>query len=146
MSRILAGALLAALAVSPALAADTPRNDARAAGQSRAIGGAVAPYARVALMYDYQYGVIRSKGVTSVRRVGVGHYCIRPSSMTTTDVQAAVPTATPDYSGSSGVILFAYVRTASPSCYTYEFGVQTARGANGAFGVSNVVGFTFIVN
>jgi hypothetical protein len=144
MVRAFASLLLAAVLATPAAAETVTRNDP-APQQSRAIGGAVATYARVAVLYDYGVGVVRSKGVSTVRRVGTGHYCIKPSALTSTDVQRAVPVVSADYSGSSGTILFAHVRTGSTLCTTGEFAVQTIRGANGAFGPSNYVGFSFIV-
>lgn len=145
MVRTLASIALAALVAVPAANAAEPRNDPRSAATARAIGGAVSPYARVSLLYDYQYGVVRSKGVTSMRRVRPGHYCIKPSTLTSTDVQRAVPVVSPDFSGSSGLVLFAYARTLSSLCTSGEFAVQTVRGDSGSFATSNAVGFSFIV-
>ena len=60
-------------------------------------------------------------------------------------MQRAVPVVSVDFSGSSGTVLFAYLRTLSTKCTTGEFAVQTIRLSNGSYSASNAVGFSFIV-
>lgn len=157
---------LAALAVAfamPAMAADqvdrgpAPRNEPMqsAAGrttsattavkQLRGFGGASVGDVRVALVWDYELGVLRSKGVTQVRNPAAGLYCILPSTLTSTAVKKAVPVVSADYGLSSGKALIATVYTGT-RCKSTEFGVQTIRGDSGSFLVSDFVGFNFIVD
>ncbi len=108
MVRKLTLAALAVAVATPAFAAgvDTgphPRNEPRkpvagatttqsgsAARALKGFGGAAATYARVALVFDFEDGVLRSKGVTQVRNPRAGLYCILPSSLTSTDIKKAV--------------------------------------------------------
>ncbi|MGA4988331.1 hypothetical protein [Nonomuraea bangladeshensis] len=58
-----------------------------------AIGGAYTPETRAAAMVNADGTVVRSTGVTNVRKIGTGEYCIELDS----DINAAktVPVATP---------------------------------------------------
>ncbi|MEV6982543.1 hypothetical protein AB0M95_14960 [Sphaerisporangium sp. NPDC051017] len=57
-----------------------------------AIGGAQAPYARAAAVVDANGSVVRSKGVTAVRKINTGQYCIEVDP--DIDATKAVPVAT----------------------------------------------------
>ncbi|TMR88856.1 hypothetical protein [Nonomuraea basaltis] len=59
------------------------------------LGGASGPGVRAAAIVNANGSVVRSKGVTGVRRIAVGQYCIRLDS----DINAAttVPVATPQW-------------------------------------------------
>ena len=78
---ITASALVAGAALSAAIPA------------LAAIGGAHTPGARAAAMVEANGTVVRSTGVTSVRKIGTGEYCIELDP----DINAAktVPVATP---------------------------------------------------
>lgn len=152
MIRIVTGLALAAAVAIPAFAADDsklgPRNDpsrAKSGATTQALGGASAPYARVALLYDFLDGPIHSKGVNRFRRVATGHYCIRPSSLSSDTIARIVPSVSVDYSGSSGRALIATYRSLSTLCSSTEIAVQTLRGDDGTFDASNNVGFTLVV-
>lgn len=157
MLRALASLALVATLATPALAASEGhlpgRNDGQAGAQSVAALRAKrvvanAQFARVALLFDKDAGIIRSKNVKQVRRPAgkFGLYCILPSisiSKTTT-----TPIASPDYSGSLGDGLMAAIRSnnTAAGCRAGEFAVQTTRqGTDGYFVQSSNVGFVFLV-
>ncbi|MEU4226334.1 hypothetical protein AB0F17_18715 [Nonomuraea sp. NPDC026600] len=61
------------------------------------LGGASGPGVRAAAIVNANGSVVRSKGVTAVRRIAVGQYCIRLDS----DINAmnTVPVATSQWTG-----------------------------------------------
>jgi hypothetical protein len=61
------------------------------------LGGASGPGVRAAAIVNANGSVVRSKGVTAVRRIAVGQYCIRLDS----DINATntVPVATTQWTG-----------------------------------------------
>jgi len=166
MNRFVATIALAATLATPALAADdtakVSRNDTVAAGQvaggstraagstveaQRIVGGASGSNVRVALVYDYQYGVVRSYGAYSMRRPSntTGVYCIRPTSLGTTAINASVPVVAADYGRSGGgTPVIAALRTTT-LCNSNEYGIYTTREVSGQFIASGNVGFNFIV-
>lgn len=166
MNRFVATIALAATIATPALAADdtakVSRNDAAATGQvaggstratestvgtQRIVGGAAGSNVRVALVYDYQYGVVRSYGAYSMRRPSntVGVYCIRPKSLANAAIAASVPVVAADYDRSGGGTgVTASLRTTT-LCNANEYGIYTMREVSGTYVASGNVGFNFIV-
>lgn len=156
MTRILAALLALATVAGSAAAAEPARNDellrkpsgrvASTMNLSAPAAVASATYARVALVFDYQYGILRSKGVSAVRKPSgtTGLYCVAVSAVSSSVVPTLVPQVTVDYSGSSGAALAAYARTSTTSCRSNEIAVQTMRGDTGRFLASSYVGFTLV--
>jgi len=150
MRRILApAAACVAIAISAgsAFAATDHPADARPGVKANAIGGAIAPNARLAAVIDPSpnVGVVRSKGVVAVSHTQRGIYCITPASGI--DPRNSVPVVSVDYSGSSNNNVTAQVRTVAANCAAGRFEVITFADPNstGAYFTSNLVGFTIVV-
>ncbi|SEG94271.1 hypothetical protein SAMN04489712_1455 [Thermomonospora echinospora] len=60
-----------------------------------ALGGAIAPYARAGAIVNADGSVIRSKGVTAVRKTATGRYCIELEAGI--DASTALVVATPKW-------------------------------------------------
>jgi hypothetical protein len=157
LNKAVAAAGIACLAAVSVATTAEARNDKRSGGdlsssssvsRNLSVSGTQsisAPNVRIALHFDYEYGITRSKGVTLIRNPSVGLYCVRPSSMTSSTVAGLVPQVTVDFSASSGSVLLAYYRSAASGCQSNEIGVQTRRlNTSGTFVNSNAVGWTLI--
>ena len=155
--------LAAALVATPALAADERNDPARGPAAAADAAGATAKAAprnlsakraiaanvgsaRFALHFDYEKGITRQKGVYSVRNPAEGLYCIRLLKITASQQDALVPSVTVDYSASTPEVMLAYYRSTASKCRTSEFGVYTLALVNGAFELSDNVGFTLVAN
>jgi hypothetical protein len=158
-----AASIATVLAVGSAAAVDERRNDPLtkadgvAAAQAKPVsrGGTYAvgdfpaaqrapisaPNVRVAIQWDPDIGIVRSKGVRSVRlpNNNTGLYCIRVGSA----ARNMVPAVTADFSpGPRDNNLFAYARTGV--CNSDEIAVQTQRNTGGRPVNTDLVGFTMI--
>jgi hypothetical protein len=161
-----AASIATALAVGSAVAAnekrndplDTPASGAAAAASSKIVRGKsyAAPSfegpaaisagnVRVALVWDPDVGIVRSKGVSQVRLPSnfTGLYCVRLISSLRSVARSMVPAVTADFSpGPAGNNLFAYFR--SGACNSSEIGVQTQRNTGGRPADTDLVGFSLI--
>jgi hypothetical protein len=153
-----AASIAAMLATGAAFAANEKRNDPidtpagvsatqavkPARGATLSVNGPAAisaPNVRVALVWDPDVGIVRAKGVRSVRlpNSDTGLYCIRVGSAAAN----MVPMVTADFSpGPAGQNLFAYWR--SGACRSDEIGVQTQRSTGGRPVSTDLVGFSLI--
>ncbi|GGQ32157.1 hypothetical protein [Streptosporangium pseudovulgare] len=84
MRKTTAVMLASALAASAAIGASV--------AYAAAIGGAQAPYARAAALVKPDGTVVRSKGITGVRKTGTGHYCVAVDPAI--DITKSTPVAT----------------------------------------------------
>jgi hypothetical protein len=115
-----------------------------ASGTAQAIGGAVAPNARIAAFVQAGGAVVRSKGIAAVTHPSAGAYCIDPTA-STFDVTKAIPTLSVDWSTSLGDALLAEWRSSGIGCPAGWFSVLTFDGEDGTFDLSDSVSFTFYV-
>ncbi len=127
-----------------AVAGGGSSNDSTSKTTARAVGGAVAPNARIAAFVQSGGAVVRSKGITGVSHPSTGVYCIDPAA-SPFDVNKAIPSLSVDWSTSLGDALMAQWRSAGIGCPTGQFAVLTFDGEDGSFDLSNGVSFTFIV-
>ena len=143
---------VAATAISAALG-EPPRDTSPPATVStgatvspNAIGGAVAPNARVAALVDAGGTPIRTKGVTSVEHLDVGVYCIAPTSSEVRPVNS-ITTVSPDYFYSSLNEIMVQSASASSGCAARKFGVYTLADddGDGQYTFSDAVGFSIVV-
>ncbi|MEV7013557.1 hypothetical protein [Streptosporangium sp. NPDC051022] len=93
-----------------------------------ALGGAQAPYARAAAVVNADGTVVRSKGVTEVRRLGVGRYCLKLDS--DIDATKAVPVATKRWGAPWNSSVF--VDADASACGAAAHHVFVGAGNNGA--------------
>ncbi|MFC4015066.1 hypothetical protein ACFOY2_48180 [Nonomuraea purpurea] len=117
---------LTTLAIACALAAG-----ALAAGTAvayAALGGAQAPSVRAAAVVDADGGVVRSKGVTAVRKIATGQYCIELDA--DYDAARSVPVATKRWGAPWNSTVFVNANTAT--CGSAARHVFVAGGNNGA--------------
>ena len=136
-----------ALSAGSAFSATDHPKDTHAGVKANAIGGAIAPNARLAAVIDPSpsIGVVRSKGVVAVSHTQRGIYCITPASGI--NPNNSVPVVSVDYSGSSNNNVTVQVRTVAANCPAGRFEVITFADPNstGAYFTSNLVGFTIVV-
>lgn len=147
---ILTIALAAGTAVAAAGSASAEDKHPRRAPTvtAKAFGGASAPYVRMAAVVDSQTGVVRSKGVSGLRRVYTGAYCIESSSLSAATLATLVPVVTVDFTGSDRAGALAQFRDRASSgnpCNSLEIAVMTYGFVDGVFRRVNDIGFTLLV-
>lgn len=140
MTKLTATICCLSLLAVPAFAGAT--NDK--APSTRAIGGAYAPYARLAAIVQAGGGVVRSKNVFAVSHPTNGEYCIR-TSMAQSSINMSIPVLTVDWSNSFGNNSLAQLRSSNAGCPLGSFNVLTFQLVSGSFVRSNNVGFTIVV-
>jgi len=129
-----------------AVAGGGSSNDPVGSGSAsqRAIGGATAPNARIAVYVQSGGAVVRSKGIAAVTHPSSGLYCIDPRS-DTFNVGKAIPVLSIDWSTSLGDALMAHWRSSGSGCPASWFAVLTFSGEDGTFDLSDSASFTFVV-
>ena len=156
LSASVTAALLAALVTTSPSAASAqdggsrPRDAAQPkstqqTAQLRAVGGAVAPYVRVAALIDAGGAVVRSKGVYSVQRISTGVYCVRVANGI--NPSNSIATVSVDYFYSNFDEATVQTASASSGCPAGQFGVYTFGDPDhdGNYTFNNGVGFSIVV-
>jgi hypothetical protein len=115
--------------------------------ETEAFGGLSAPNARLAGLIDAGGAPIRTKAITSITRIDVGVYCIRPASSTGINVNTAVVTLTPEYFYSLLNEVKVQWASTQSGCPAGQIGVYTLADSNrdGIYTFSNNVGFSIVV-
>jgi hypothetical protein len=161
-----ASAAAALLATSVVVAAEQGPRKSLAPGDDRqrdtsashetttmALGGAIAPYARLVALVDAGGAPVRTKNVAAVFRIDLGVYCIRPVASANINVNAIVPSVSVEYFYSNPALINGFnemtVQWASRSsgCPTGTIGVYTFadRNLDGHYSFSNEVAFSIVV-
>ncbi len=118
-----------------------------------ALGGAIAPNARLVALVDAGGAPVRTKAVASISRIDTGVYCIRPAAAANIDVTRIVPSVSVEYFYSNPSLISGFnemtVQWASRSsgCPSGAIGVYTFadRNLDGHYSFSNEVAFSLVV-
>jgi hypothetical protein len=132
-----------------------PRDEGaqRAGVAPMALGGAVAPNARLVALVDAGGAPVRTKAVAGISRIDVGTYCIRPIAQANIDVTRIVPSVSVEYFFSNPNLVNGFnemtVQWASrgSGCPAGAIGVYTFadRNLDGHYSFSNEVAFSLVV-
>ena len=152
--RVVQLVVISGLSVLPfqALAQDRLRDTAPLANEdsfsAQAFGGVVAPYARLAGLFDAGGAPIRTKGVQSIQQIATGVYCIRPSVGTNINVNTIIPSVSVEYFHSLSDEVQVQWAARNSGCGPGRIGVYTFRNlslSGGNYVFSNGVGFSIVV-
>lgn len=115
--------------------------------ETEAFGGLVAPNALLAGLFDAGGAPIRTKGVQSISRIGVGIYCVRPAASVSVNPNNSLVTATPEYFYSNLNEVQVQWASAGSGCPAGQIGIYTLADPNrdGIYTLSNAVGFSVLV-
>ena len=152
--RIAQVALISGLSIVAfeAFAQERPRDTAPLANKNefsaQGFGGLVAPFARLAGLFDAGGAPIRTKGIQSIQRIDTGVYCIRPAAGTNINVNTIIASVSVEYFYSQAdEVQVQWVATQS-GCGAGRIGVYTFRNpslSGGNYVFSNGVGFSIVV-
>lgn len=149
---LIAGVALAVLASSDvsALDGEPPRDlgggETAPPAEPSAFGGAQAPNARLAGLFDAGGAPIRTKGVQSIQQTATGVYCIGPIASSGVTPAKAIVTASPEYFYSELDEIEVQWASSGSGCGA-RIGVYTFADPNqdGIYSFSNSVGFSVYV-
>ena len=115
--------------------------------ETRALGGLVAPNARLAGLFDAGGAPIRTKGVQSIARIGAGVYCIRPTAATSINVNNIVVMVSTEYFYSGLDEIKVQWASRQHGCGAGRIGIYTLADPDrdGVYSFSNLVGFSVLV-
>jgi hypothetical protein len=148
---VAAALVFAAFAASAAQSAENEhprdRTQTGAAAQAKALGGVVAPGARLAALVDAGGAPVRTKGVQSIERIDVGVYCIRPRADSNINVNNSIVIVSPEFFYSDVDEVIVQWAASGSGCGAGRFGVYTLSDGNhdGAYSFTNAVGFSVYV-
>jgi hypothetical protein len=126
-----------------------PRAGSQAGGevQPMALGGLVAPGARLAAFVNAGGGPIRTKGVDSIVRIDTGVYCIRPTAGSGIDVAKSLVIVSPEFFNSIADEVSVQWAAQGSGCGSARFGIYTLIDSNhdANYSFSNGVAFSIYV-
>jgi hypothetical protein len=159
VAAVLAISIVSAAEQSTRQALSPQENRPRDQGEQResvapmALGGAVAPNARLVGLFDAGGAPVRTKAVAAITRIATGVYCIRPIVQANIDVTRIVPSVSVEYFFSNPNLVNGFnemtVQWASrgSGCPGGTIAVYTFadRNLDGHYTFSNEVAFSLVV-
>ena len=135
----------AGMAGGAAIAGGGDTNDGPGQASVSRIGGAQAPYARLAVVVNQNGSVLRSKGVRAVTNPDPGIYCIRPARSARIKFGRYVPSVSVEWGNSAGDGLLAQWHATASHCPAKRIEVHTYNGDDGTWDPDGNVAFTVVV-